>query len=256
MLNISIDSQSDEYLFALMGVENFREDSLSRLRHYFHHIRSRAHEVDGDIWEFGVFKGASLCAAALLLKEIGSDKTVYGLDSFSGFPSYHENDSLDQYDEQYPNVFSQSIRDKAMESHRIIEYRSKNKSATENISTSGSFSDTSAELVREKLEELKLDNVVLLEGPFETTLPRVKDQLARKIFAANIDCDLYGGYKQALPFCWEGLVEGGFIHLDEYYSLKFPGAKIATDEFCKELGIKPTRMTSRPGEFERWALKK
>jgi hypothetical protein len=30
---------------------------------------------------------------------------------------------------------------------------------------------------------------------------------------------------------WSNTIKGGIFYLDEYYSLKFPGAKIAVDEF-------------------------
>jgi len=43
--------------------------------------------------------------------------------------------------------------------------------------------------------------------------------------------------------------------LDEYYSLKYPGARIAVDEFLRghpEFSLR--RNSTRPGEFERWFL--
>ncbi len=254
MRNVNLNSTSDEYLFSLFGVENFRDDSFSRLRHYFNFIRENVHKLEGDIWEFGVFRGASLCATAILLKELGSDKKVYGLDSFSGFPSYHECDSLGQFQLHCPSVFTEKFCNKAYQSHEIVGKRSKTGSQAKNISSSGEFDDTSLDLVREKLEEHDLDNVILIEGPFEDTTPKINKAASAKVFAVNIDCDLYSGYKVALSFVWEGLVKGGFIHLDEYYSFKFPGAKIATDEFCLANNIKPSLLVSRAGEFERWAL--
>ena len=79
----------------------------------------------------------------------------------------------------------------------------------------------------------------------------------KKIFSANLDCDLYDGYKTALPYIWDYLSIGGYVHLDEYYSLKFPGAKIACDEFCKLQNIQPLKQGSVPNsEYERWYLTK
>ena len=72
----------------------------------------------------------------------------------------------------------------------------------------------------------------------------------------NIDCDLYDGYRIVLPFVWDNLSKGGYVHLDEYYSLKFPGARIATMEFCEKMKITPKQNLSRTGEFERWYLSK
>ena len=52
--------------------------------------------------------------------------------------------------------------------------------------------------------------------------------------AALIDCDLYCSYKQSLPFVWDKLSKGSYMFLDEYYSLKFPGARIATNEYFQD----------------------
>ena len=55
-----------------------------------------------------------------------------------------------------------------------------------------------------------------------------------KVMSAVIDCDLYKSYQDSLNFIWPKLSEGGFIHLDEYYSLKYPGARRATLEFISD----------------------
>jgi len=45
--------------------------------------------------------------------------------------------------------------------------------------------------------------------------------------------------------------------LDEYYSLKFPGAKIACDQFFKQKKISAkSHVDIRPGEFERFYITK
>jgi hypothetical protein len=70
--------------------------------------------------------------------------------------------------------------------------------------------------------------------------------------AALLDCDLYSSYKIALPFIWERLSRGGYVYLDEYYSLKFPGARIACDEFFSLLFEKPLKAAQIQRDFERW----
>ena len=45
-----------------------------------------------------------------------------------------------------------------------------------------------------------------------------------------------------------------FMFLDEYYSLKFPGAKIATDEFFSKINSKPKLISKHRNEFERWGV--
>ena len=80
--------------------------------------------------------------------------------------------------------------------------------------------------------------------------------LIKKISSCNIDCDLFSGYNIILPYVYPKLSKGGYIHLDEYYSLKFPGAKIAVDDFCKKNKIKPKKNLTRKGEFLRYYLTK
>ena len=85
--------------------------------------------------------------------------------------------------------------------------------------------------MKKKISFLGLDNIVLVKGEFENTM-RKKYKI--KNFSALVDVDLYGSYKIALPFIWELLNKKGMIFLDEYYSIKFPGARIACKEFFRK----------------------
>ena len=60
----------------------------------------------------------------------------------------------------------------------------------------------------------------------------------------------------AFDFVWEKMVKNSYMFLDEYYSLKFPGAKIATDEFFAAKIQKPKMHKVEKNEFERWYVKK
>ena len=71
-----------------------------------------------------------------------------------------------------------------------------------------------------------------------------------------IDVDLYEPYKIALPLIWQKLSKGGYIHLDEYFSLKFPGPKIACDEFAKLRNIEVKFNKVRKTEFNRCYIRK
>ena len=46
------------------------------------------------------------------------------------------------------------------------------------------------------------------------------------------------------------------IYLDEYYSLKFAGARIATNEFFNDKNEKPIMHKKVKGDFERWSITK
>ena len=98
-----------EFFFSLLRLENSTQYSTSRLRFWFDHIRNNALNDDGDIFEFGVYQGGSLISAALLLKEVGSKKTIYGFDSFTGFPSYSEYDDLNCFHKYLGKYIDQEI---------------------------------------------------------------------------------------------------------------------------------------------------
>ena len=69
---VLIENQ-DDFIFNSQGLENFNSES-TRLRFWFDHCRKNIHKIDGNIFEFGVFRGSSLISMALLLKKLGSSK--------------------------------------------------------------------------------------------------------------------------------------------------------------------------------------
>ena len=206
---------------------------------YFDFIRNSYKDLKGNIFEFGVFKGKSLLATALLLKSLGSDKRIFGFDSFSGFPSYNEKDKISQFKILYED--NKISKNHYLDVVRNIEIRSlylKDKFTlnAETISNSGDFSNCNYEFLQKKIDFLGLDNITIIKGDFKDTLNNIED--LGETMCCLIDCDLYESYKYTLPKAWGNTTIGGMIYLDEYYSLKFPGAKIAVDEFIKDKNIK------------------
>jgi len=251
-----IGNDDAEFIYPALGIDDFSEFSQSRLRFLYRHIRDNHKELEGDIFEFGVFRGASLIAISMLLKQIGSDKKIYGFDSFSGFPRFNEKDNLSNFSSSYySGVFSRSLVRRFEVLSNIKKELFSLELNEENISTSNNFSDTSLVSLKKKIDLLGLDNIVLIDGDFKETLPQFFYNHEAAICAANLDCDLNEGYEVALPFIWDHLVKGGYLHLDEYYSLKFPGAKIACDNFFKQKNITPrSQRAIRPREFERFFI--
>jgi hypothetical protein len=252
-----IENDDAEFIYNALNIDNFSSLSQSRLRFFYSHIRNNHLKIAGDIFEFGVFQGSSLIAIAMLLKSVDSKKKIYGFDSFAGFPNYHDYDGLDNFESKHNLKFSQSI----IRRQKILRFLKENSLNTEvnvkNISTSMNFSNTSHNLLKSKIDMLGLDNIVLVEGDFKKTIPLFFHNNKISIFSANIDCDLYEGYEISLPFIWDNLEVGGYVHLDEYYSLKFPGARIACDNFFEKMQIKPqSQKNIRPGEFERFYITK
>lgn len=247
----------EDWEFNVLGVYNYRKPG--HLRHYMDFIAENHDHVEGDILEAGVYRGSSLLAAALLLKDLGSPKHVYGFDTFTGFPPvYHPNDDVSQFDSlrrqrRISAEHLEQVRRNLL--FRSCELGERTAPTPASLSLSGDFSNNCLDALRRKLEWLELDNVTLVAGPFDETMTsatRPPDHL----MAALLDCDLYESYRVALPFVWSRLSMGGYIALDEYYSLKFPGARIATDEFFQDKRDGPRRHKPEPRDFERWYVRR
>jgi hypothetical protein len=238
-----------DWEFNVLGIYNYLQ--TGRLDSLFSFIKENHEKIEGDIVEAGVFRGSSLIAIAMYLKELGSNKKVYGFDSFSGFPPvYHQKDNFSE--------FERMAQDGLIDKNHIIDVRNNfewktllsSEKLEQNISSSGSFSDTSLSLLNKKIEIIGLDNIILVDGVFNETM---HDSLGiDKLMAVVVDCDLYQSYLDTLAFVWPRLQPGGFIHLDEYYSLKFPGGKLATDEFFRGKKVDIKMSPQKPGDFQRW----
>ena len=243
----------EKWEFGVLGVYDYNEDGT--LDGYFDFVKKNVDKIDGDIVEAGVFNGKSLLGMALLLKEIGSDKKVYGFDSFNGFPTEHKNDDLSRYADLYAaGKINKEHLDKVMRNKFWRESLLNLPVNVNNISKSANFSDANRRIIEKKIELLNLDNIVLLEGDFLETM--IDSNGPTKIMAGLIDCDLYSSHQISLPYIWRKLVVGGYLYLDEYYSLKFPGAKIAADEFFNTLADKPQMETLEIRDFQRWFVLK
>ena len=80
---------NEDWIYNSLGIENFNDQSKSRLRHWYNHLKKYYNEIEGDIFEFGVYKGNGVISMAILLKLLKSNKKIYAFDSFTGFPGYH-----------------------------------------------------------------------------------------------------------------------------------------------------------------------
>ena len=195
----------ENWEFNKLGIENYNNPQ-NRLFKYFEFIKNNYNKLDGDIFEFGVFRGKSLFATALLLKSLNSDKKIYAFDTYCGLKSFV--DSKDDINNFYD--MCNKITKKHLENIRKLQnynrFLSKNND-TLNISSSKDFSDTSLEYLNKKKKFLKLDNIVFIKGNFKET---VKMYESHTIFCSNIDCDLYKSYEVCLPFVYKNLIQNGF----------------------------------------------
>ena len=244
-----------EYELDLLEVESAHKRNTSPYRFWYNDIKKKALENDGDILEFGVYRGRSLITAALILKQLKSKKTIYGFDTFAGLPLKTNFDDFKNF--QNKKYFSKKISDEHKKYIKLKKYITGiNNLNTYNISVSGKFRNSSYDFVKKKIKYFNLDNIKLIKGDFTKTLPIFFKSNDINISSVNIDSDLYDGYRVILQNVYKRLSKNGYIFLDEYYSLKFPGPKIAVDNFCKKSKIKILKHKVRKEEFQRYYLKK
>ena len=136
------------------------------LINFYKHIIKYHKKVKGDIFEFGCYKVRSLLAIALLLKKIKSKKIIYAFDSFKGFPSYTDEDTFKKLN------YRKDVFQKHQISKKIREYLIQSKVNKKNISSSLDFSINSKLILEKKIKFLRLDNIKIIQGNFETTVPK------------------------------------------------------------------------------------
>ncbi len=182
-------------------------------------------DVPGDVAECGIFRGSSLAAIAAKLRSLGSRKGLWAFDSFEGLPEPKAPDA---------NLLNGVQNQKAAK---------------------GYFGNTSIDLVKRKLDAVGYEGPVhIVPGWFQDTLSKAPKALS----LVFLDCDFYESYQLCLRELWPRLSVGGVMVFDEYYSIKYPGARKAIDEFFADKADKPVLAPQylKDNSFERWYTRK
>lgn len=151
--------------------------------------------------------GGTLIPLAIYMAQNGIDKTLYGFDSFEGFPD--------------------SIATDIQLGGAHLEYK-----------RPGGMNQTSRGLVANKARLFGLKNVRIVEGVFERTLPEYS---GLSFSFVHLDCDTYDSYRECLTFFYPRVPRGGIILFDEYNDPPWPGCNKAIDEY---LAARPERCRS------------
>lgn len=191
---IEIENQLKELDFKgeIMNINNIRsliDIRLASLRLMAKEIKER--NIEGAVGELGVYKGDF----AAEINRLFPNKDLYLFDTFEGF------DITDIEVEQF-HGFS-----KAKE---------------------GDFSDTSMEIVRDRLPYP--EKAIFNKGYFPQS---VKGELP-DFCLVSLDTDLYESTYQGLRIFYPKLVKGGMIIIHDYNSRQFPGVEKAVRKFCEE----------------------
>ena len=253
ILNLSeIDSS---WVFNVLNIYNFNKPGPYEF--IFDFLCEKGKFIEGNVLEAGTYKGRMSIALSIFISHLKLDKTLHTFDTFSGFPSYHENDQQLKFDELFKTgQISQDQFNQICKLRKIRQSLTHQEITTNNISTSGNFSNSSLDEVISKIDLLGLENIIVHEGTFKETMSSFSLE-NEKYCLAFIDCDLYDGYIQSLNHVWPRMQRGGIVFLDEYYSLKFPGAFIATNEYLKNwTDYEKINVASKGDDFQRWVLVK
>jgi O-methyltransferase len=164
---------------------------------------SSIEEIEGDYFEFGVFKGSSFCHAIRCAKaNVKYDKRLgamhfFGYDSFEGFGELQESDG-----------------------HKFFKDLN---------------FDTNFEKVYARVKRVAdVSKFTLSKGYFEQTLKGTPPSKSRIMF---IDSDTNSSATLALSFLRQSLQEGTIIILDDYFMYKGSrnkGVAGAFQRFCKQ----------------------
>jgi predicted O-methyltransferase YrrM len=145
----------------------------------------------GNIIEFGSYRGGTAMFMAAVCKGLGLDTRVYALDTFEGMP---ETDSA-------VDLFAQK-----------------------------SFSQTNYAEIVATARAYNLTNIEFVKGLFQDTAKGTLDR-AGKIALAHIDCDIRSGVIYSYEVVKPYLVPGAYIVFDDATSSGCIGATEAVEEY-------------------------
>lgn len=153
--------------------------------------------IEGCFVECGVAQGGCSALMAIVAARNKSDRKTWLFDSFEGLPKPTEEDPND--------------------------------CGLTKGSCLGAYDEVS-KLLFSKLG-LDRDNVFMVKGWFQDTLPKHKDEIGA-ISLLRIDADWYESTKRCLENLYDNVVVGGYIVIDDYGTLS--GCKKAVDMFLKQ----------------------
>ena len=149
---------------------------------YMTHLFNSIRDIRGSVVECGVGEGNTLAMLAYLAGSEGGNRSVWGFDSFQGFPE--------------PSPYDASPRNPQRGEWKVDEA-----------------------LVKRHLEETGIHReypdlaVQIVPGFLSDTLPTFSDE---SVAFLHLDVDLYEGYRDGLKYLYSRVPLGGIIAFDEY----------------------------------------
>ena len=233
----------ENWFTSSLSIPNFEKNL--EMGPYFDFIKNNCKNIKGDIIEFGVYRGDSIISAALLLERLNIKKKIIGLDTFGGFPKKHKLDN--------PMIFHELYKKKQISKKHYFWFLLRNEAIKKKLIINHNWEKTSYKFVNERIKKFKLKKMInLIKGDIKFSVNKIDNQ--QKYSVALLDCNLYEPHKFALEYVWDRMSKNGYIYLDDYFSLKYPGPRIAINQFCNRNNIKINKMKNYHGDFERYFL--
>jgi hypothetical protein len=168
-------------------------------------VRNR---VPGDFVECGVWRGGSMQAVALALRELGAtDRELHLFDTFEGMPPPSAKD-------RRGDTTAQELLASHDKDHRV-------------------WAVADLDDVREAMAEIEYpgERVHFHPGMVEDTIP---EHAPERIALLRLDTDWYESTLHELEHLYPRLVPGGVLILDDYGD--WEGARQATEEYLARIG--------------------
>lgn len=213
----------------LFTVYASRRSFIRVLAHY--ELFKLTMDLPGNYVDFGVYYGKSYFSWHKFIEVLtptATHKKVYGFDTFSGFPQLAAEDGQEDLSVQ----------------------------KTVGGLSSESFFDEFKLLLDLQNQDcvLPANRGEIIVGDIGHSLPNWLDANPETRFCLiNIDVDIYEPTFKILEHCWDRLVVGGVLVLDEYATSKWPGETRAWDEFARSrnlsLPVKRFPWANAPGGY-------
>ena len=166
---------------------------------YHYEIYKKILKVKGDVFEFGVFKGASIIRLLTFAKLLDKNRrSFYGFDTFGKFPTPQK-----KYDKKFVKMWKNAAGDASDDKH-----------------------------IAKILNKKRLKNFKFIKGDIFLTLDKFLKSYKKKIALLHLDLDTYDITKFVLKKIYKNLAKSSVILVDDYNSTV--GATKAVNEFLKE----------------------
>lgn len=201
---------SDEELSVFEKVKDYTMTSPERIVSLIRAINYiEKNSIEGSIVECGVWKGGSMMAALLAMKD--QRRKIYLYDTFEGMSEPTEDD------ESYKNESAKEAFLNKDEYWKRIECFSTLEEVEKNIYSTG----------------YPKREINFIQGKVEETIPGT---IPEKIAVLRLDTDWYESTMHEMVHLFPKLVQGGVIIIDDYGHWK--GCKKAVDEYISDNNIK------------------